>query len=107
MTHDQSQSQNQSEVQEDVEISEPSMYSVFLLNDDFTTQEFVVQVLVQFFYKSEAEAHKVMLKVHNEGKGLCGTYTKDVAETKVYLVNQAAKENNFPLKCSMEPETNV
>lgn len=107
MTHDQSQSQNQSEVQEDLEVLEPPLYSVFLLNDDFTTQEFVVQVLVQFFYKSESEAHKIMLKVHNDGKGLCGTYTKDVAETKVYLVQQAAKENHFPLKCSMEPESNV
>lgn len=107
MTHDQSQSENQSEVQEDVEVLEPSLYSVFLINDDFTTQEFVVQVLMQFFYKSESEAHKIMLKVHNDGKGLCGTYTKDVAETKVYLVHQAAKENHFPLKCSMEPESNV
>ena len=105
MTHDQSQVQNQPEVHE--EVLEPSLYSVFLLNDDFTTQEFVIQILVQFFYKSEAEAHKIMLKVHNDGKGLCGTYTKDVAETKIYLVQQAAKENHFPLKCSMEPESNV
>ena len=102
MNHNQSQNESQSDVQEEIEVLEPSLYSVFLLNDDFTTQDFVIQVLVQFFYKSESEANIIMLKVHSSGRGLCGTYTKDVAETKVYLVHQAAKENHFPLKCSME-----
>ena len=102
MNHNQNQNESQSDVQEEIEVLEPSLYSVFLLNDDFTTQDFVIQVLVQFFYKSESEASTIMLKVHSSGRGLCGTYTKDVAETKVYLVHQAAKENHFPLKCSME-----
>lgn len=111
MTDDMSNSQNQNDsspdAQHDFEVMEPSKYSVLLHNDDFTTQDFVIQVLVQFFYKSETEAHKIMLQVHNSGKGLCGIFTKDVAETKVYMVHQAAKENNFPLKCSMEPESDV
>lgn len=103
MSQDQGQNQSLSDTEEQTKIKEPSLYSVYLLNDDFTTQDFVIQVLVQFFYKSEAESEQIMLKVHNEGKGKAGTFTKDVAETKVYLVHQAAKENNFPLKCTMEP----
>lgn len=88
----------------DIEISikEPSLFSIFLLNDDFTTQDFVIQILSQFFHKSESEAFKLMLEVHNNGRARVGVFTKDVAETKIYLVHQAAKENNFPLKCSME-----
>ena len=104
LSHDEGQEQNLSDTEEQTKVREPSMYSVYLLNDDFTTQEFVIQVLVQFFYKSENEAEQIMLKVHNEGKGKAGTFTKDVAETKVYLVHQAAKENKYPLKCTMEPE---
>ncbi len=93
----------------DIEIStkQPSLYSVFLLNDDFSTQDFVIKVLTQFFHKSDSEAVKLMLDVHNKGRALVGLYTKDVAETKVYLVHQAAKENGFPLKCTMEPEEYV
>jgi ATP-dependent Clp protease adaptor protein ClpS len=82
---------------------EPSLYSVYLLNDDFTTQEFVIDVLVQFFFKTEEEAFKIMLDVHNKGRALVGIFTKEVAETKVFLVHQAAKENNYPLKSIMEP----
>jgi len=99
--------QNSAKDQHDVEFStkEPSMFSVFLLNDDFTTQEFVVSVLTQFFYKSETDALKLMLDVHNKGRAKVGTFTKDIAETKIYLVHQAAKENNFPLKCTMEEDS--
>ena len=103
MSHDEGQEQNLGEAEEQTKVREPSMYSVYLINDDFTTQEFVIQVLMQFFYKSEQESEQIMLKVHKEGKGQAGTFTKDVAETKVYLVQQAAKENKFPLKCTMEP----
>ncbi|MGH1467696.1 MAG: ATP-dependent Clp protease adaptor ClpS [Bdellovibrionales bacterium] len=96
--------QNNQDQNPDIEIStkEPSFYNVFLLNDDFTTQEFVVKVLTQFFYKSDSEAFKLMLEVHNNGRALVGTFTKEIAETKIYLVHQAARENEFPLKCSME-----
>lgn len=87
----------------DISIKEPSLYSVYLLNDDFTTQEFVIDVLVQFFFKTENEAFKIMLDVHNKGRALVGIFTKEIAETKVFLVHQAAKENNYPLKCVMEP----
>lgn len=99
--------QNSTKDQSDVEFStkEPSMFSVFLLNDDFTTQEFVVSVLTQFFYKSESEAFQLMLDVHNKGRAKVGVFTKDIAETKIYLVHQAAKENSFPLKCIMEEES--
>lgn len=100
----QSHSQSQNRPEEELSLKVPSLYTVFLLNDDFTTQEFVVKVLMQFFYKSESEALKIMLKVHNEGKGAAGLFTKEIAETKIYLVHQAARENNFPLKCIMEPQ---
>ncbi len=86
----------------DISIKEPSLYIVFLLNDDFTTQDFVVKILTQFFYKSSSEAFKLMLEIHNNGRTNVGIFTKEVAETKIYLVHQAAKENGFPLKCIME-----
>jgi ATP-dependent Clp protease adaptor protein ClpS len=101
---DQDQGHSNSQTDSDVEVHtrEPSMYAVFLLNDDFTTQEFVVSVLTQFFYKSESEAFQLMLDVHNKGKAQVGVFTKDVAETKVHLVHRAAKENNYPLRCKIE-----
>ncbi len=86
----------------DISTKEPSLYSVFLLNDDFTTQEFVVSILTQFFYKSNSNAFKLMLEVHQNGRANVGVFTKEIAETKIYLVHQAAKRNNFPLKCIME-----
>lgn len=88
---------------DEIELREPPLYSVSLLNDDFTTQEFVVQILTSYFNKTDSEAFDIMLSVHSQGKGLAGIYSHDVAETKVYLVHQAAKENQFPLKCVMEP----
>ena len=99
-----SQNQFDQDPENETSLKEPSLYRVFLLNDDFTTQEFVVDVLKQFFFKSDDEALKLMLDVHNKGKALVGIFTKDIAETKVFLVHEAAKENGFPLKCSMEPE---
>ncbi len=99
----QDQSQSDLNIDDQLKTKEPSLYKVLLLNDDFTTQDFVIKVLTQYFYKSEDEAFKIMVKVHNEGKGLAGIFTKDMAETKMYLVHQAAKENQFPLKCIMEP----
>jgi ATP-dependent Clp protease adaptor protein ClpS len=82
--------------------SNPPEYKVFLLNDDYTTMDFVVYVLGKVFHKSPVEATQIMLLVHNNGKGLAGVYTKDIAETKVDEVHRLALEHEFPLKCSME-----
>jgi len=86
------------------DVTEPSMYRVLLLNDDYTTMEFVVEILMLVFSKSVEEATQVMLNVHRIGVGLCGVYTYEVAETKVETVHALAKERGFPLKCSMEKE---
>lgn len=83
-------------------LKKPSLYRVMLLNDDYTPMDFVIEILVNFFGMSEENATHVMLQVHTRGVGICGTYSKDVAETKVYIVNSYATENDHPLKCVME-----
>ena len=88
----------------DVELDEPPMYKVMLLNDDYTTMDFVVEVLVYVFKKPPEEATLIMLNVHRKGVGVCGTYPYEIAETKVNLVENLARENGFPLKCIMERE---
>jgi ATP-dependent Clp protease adaptor protein ClpS len=88
----------------DHELKEPPMYKVMLLNDDYTTMEFVVEVLVYVFQKSPEEATRIMLNVHRRGVGICGIYPFEVAETKVNTVETLARENGFPLKCVMERE---
>ena len=80
------------------------MYRVLLHNDDYTTMEFVVEILVHIFHKSVADATRVMLNVHEKGMGVCGVYTFEVAETKVETVHSIARDNGFPLKCSMEKD---
>lgn len=85
-------------------LAEPRKYRVFLLNDDYTPMEFVVDVLERFFYLNEALAVQVMLQVHMQGKGVCGLFTRDIAETKVSQVNDYARKNQYPLLCSMEME---
>ncbi|MBM2838642.1 MAG: clpS [Deltaproteobacteria bacterium] len=80
----------------------PSYYGVFLLNDDYTTMDFVVHVLERVFHKSSVEATQIMLLVHNKGKGLAGVFTRDIAETKVDKVHRLAEEHEFPLRCSLE-----
>ncbi|MDX1923593.1 MAG: ATP-dependent Clp protease adapter ClpS [Alphaproteobacteria bacterium] len=82
----------------------PALYKVMLLNDDYTPMEFVVQVLEQFFNKSQEEATRIMLHVHRRGVGLCGVFTFEIAETKVMLVMDYAKRNQYPLQCIMEKE---
>ncbi len=82
----------------------PSLYKVMLLNDDYTPMEFVVQVLEQFFNKSQEEATRIMMHVHRRGVGLCGVYTFEIAETKVMLVMECAKRHQVPLQCIMEKE---
>ncbi len=86
------------------EVKEPRKYKVLLHNDDYTTMEFVVEILIRVFHRSEAQATVIMLSVHNQGYGVCGVYTAEVAETKVDLVHRLAKSAGFPLKCSMEGE---
>jgi ATP-dependent Clp protease adaptor protein ClpS len=78
------------------------LYKVILLNDDFTPMDFVVEILTSFFNMSEERATQVMLQVHTQGVGVCGTYTKDVAETKVHIVNDYSREHHHPLMCAME-----
>ena len=84
------------------EVREPRQFKVMLHNDDYTTMEFVVLVLVSVFRKNENEATQIMLNVHNTGVGVCGIYTAEVAELKVSLVHRLDKENGYPLRCSME-----
>lgn len=81
---------------------EPDECRVFLLNDDFTTMEFVVSVLVSVFHKSLDEAGRIMLDVHRRGKGLVGVFSFDIATTKIQQVHQLARQRGFPLKCTME-----
>ncbi len=84
------------------ELKEPPRYQVVLLNDDFTPMEFVVEVLQRFFQMDQDQATQVMLHVHTRGKGVCGTYSREIAESKVALVNDYAREHQHPLLCSME-----
>ncbi|HSG10136.1 MAG: ATP-dependent Clp protease adapter ClpS [Gammaproteobacteria bacterium] len=83
-------------------LKEPSMYKVFLLNDDFTPMEFVVTLLEQLFGMDREKATRVMLQVHSNGKGICGVYTYEIAETKVAQVSEYAQQHQHPLMCSME-----
>ena len=83
-------------------LKRPPLYKVILLNDDYTPMEFVVQVLEIFFAMPRELAMRVMLQVHLQGKGICGTYTREIAETKVAQVNRYARENQHPLLCTME-----
>ena len=84
------------------ELKEPPMYKVILHNDDYTTMDFVVQILKTVFNKPHEKAVQIMLEVHKKGYGVCGVYPAEVAETKVAIVHYLARENEFPLKCSME-----
>ena len=103
-------SENNPEVEEgiksdtDEEVTEPPMYKVLLLNDDYTTMEFVVEVLRYVFQKSLEEATRIMLNVHRIGVGVCGVYPYEIAETKVNTVDALSRERGFPLKCTMERE---
>jgi ATP-dependent Clp protease adaptor protein ClpS len=84
------------------EIREPKMYRVILHNDDYTTMDFVVEILISIFHKPAADATRIMIDVHKKGKGVCGVYPYDIAATRILRVHQLARKREFPLKCSME-----
>ena len=96
------QHQSDTLVQEKVRTQKPKMYKVVLLNDDFTTMEFVVHVLETIFLKSPSEAMQIMLHVHKSGKGVAGIFSKQIAEAKIDQVHQRARNEDFPLRCAME-----
>jgi len=82
----------------------PPLYRVIMHNDDYTTMEFVVEMLQQVFRRSATEANMIMLNIHYKGLGVCGTYPFEVAETKINKVHERAREAGFPLRCSMEKD---
>jgi ATP-dependent Clp protease adaptor protein ClpS len=85
-------------------LARPPLYRVLLHNDDYTTREFVVEVLRSIFHHDETQAVRIMLHVHYRGIGIAGVYTREVAETKVHTVERLAREQEFPLRLSIEPE---
>ena len=87
-----------------VETKEPPRYKVLLHNDDYTTMEFVILILENIFQKSRQDATRIMLNVHNDGVGIAGVYTREICETKIAIVHELAKKNQYPLRCSMEKE---
>ncbi len=89
---------------EQIEVKRPRRYKVLLHNDDYTTMDFVVYVLQTIFSKHLSEAQEIMLKIHNQGVGICGVFTREIAESKATKVGMIAKSEKFPLKCSIEPE---
>jgi ATP-dependent Clp protease adaptor protein ClpS len=84
------------------EVREPTQYKILMHNDHFTTMDFVVHILETVFNKPPSEAVRIMLNIHKNGVGVCGIYTAEVAETKIETVHFLARQNGFPLKCSME-----
>ena len=85
-------------------LKRPPMYKVILLNDDYTPMEFVVHILEVFFGMDRERATRIMLNVHTQGKGICGLYTRDIAETKVSQVNDYSRQNEHPLLCTLEAD---
>ncbi|MGA9525393.1 MAG: ATP-dependent Clp protease adaptor ClpS [Myxococcaceae bacterium] len=92
------------ETKQQQKLQKPRLYKVLLHNDNYTTRDFVVAVLREVFHKSETDAVRIMMHVHYNGTGVAGVYTYEVAETKIRLVEQLAREHEFPLRLSMEPE---
>lgn len=86
-----------------LDLKEPPLYKVIMHNDHYTTMDFVIEMLVTVFHKPAAEATTIMLDVHKKGAGMCGIYTRDIAQTKVEEVHTHAREHSFPLRCSIEP----
>ncbi len=87
----------------ETEVSEPQFYHVVLINDDYTSMDFVIEILKFIFNKSTQEAHKIMMEVHHNGEGIAGTFSKEIAEEKHQQVKRLAKNNHFPLTCEVKP----
>ncbi len=104
MSRKQTEQENNTGLQEleRIELREPRMYKVILHNDDYTSMEFVVNILMTLFHKTLEQANELMLQVHKLGKAIVGVYTREVAETKVFQVENISRQNQFPLKASME-----
>jgi ATP-dependent Clp protease adaptor protein ClpS len=86
-------------------LKRPPLYRVLLLNDDYTTMEFVIEILTSVFHHSEEKAAQIMMHVHQKGAGICGIFTREIAETKVEQVLQHAQQSKHPLQCTMEPDS--
>ena len=85
-------------------LQRPKLYKVLLLNDDYTTMEFVVALLIHVFHHDEGSANAIMLHIHQKGAGVAGVYTYEIAETKVAMVAELAEKAEFPLQCTLEPD---
>ena len=92
------------ELDSDLEVVEPKKYKVLLLNDNYSTMDFVIDVLAKVFRKTDDQATQIMLNIHNNGRDICGVYTHEIASTKVAQVKTLAREKGFPLKAVMEEE---
>ncbi len=92
------------ELADEVKVKYPKKYKVFILNDDYTSMDFVIDILMSVFHKSYEQAESIMLEVHKRDRGLCGVYSHEIAETKVMQVLKKAKDSGFPLKATMEEE---
>ncbi len=90
------------ELESELSLAEPKMYKVVMLNDDYTSMDFVIDILMSIFHKSYQEAEAIMLDIHKKDRGVCGVYTYEVAETKISQVSRLAREQGFPLKAVME-----
>ncbi|TNF43537.1 MAG: ATP-dependent Clp protease adaptor ClpS [Epsilonproteobacteria bacterium] len=88
-----------------LEVQEPQMFRVLLHNDDYTSMDFVVEVLTSIFHKTHAQAEQIMLQIHEKGKAICGVYSFEIAETKAQQVKQRAKQNEFPLLATIEEDS--
>lgn len=92
------------EIETSLELEEPKMFKVLLHNDDYTSMDFVVDILMSIFHKNVLEAEKIMIQIHEKGIGICGVYSYEIAQTKVQQVRQKAKQNEFPLLATVEED---
>lgn len=104
---DDNQTDTQTLVKSKPKLKRPPLYKVILLNDDYTPMEFVILVLMKHFSKTPQQAEKIMLDVHNQGSGIAGIYPFEVAETKVFSVNEFSRRQKHPLKCIMEEDSSI
>ncbi len=93
------------ELELDLELHEPQMFRVLLHNDDYTSMDFVVEVLMGIFHKTHAQAEQIMLQIHEKDKAICGVYSFEIAQTKAQQVKQQAKQNEFPLLATIEEDS--